>query len=74
MVDQARDLGPEVLEQLRDIVAEHDPDVVAIAVITGSPARDVAVSVWTGFEGPDAEERGVQMLVDCLTAEEIERR
>lgn len=67
MTERAQDLGPVVLEQLRDIVAEHDPDPIVIAVLTGSPARDLAFSLWTGFEGPDAEDRARELLAYVLT-------
>ena len=62
MSDRAEDLGPVVLEQLRETVLQHDPDPIVVAVLSGNPARGLALSVWTAMEGADAELRALELL------------
>ena len=71
MTDRAKILGPAVLDEIRDIVQEHDPDPIVIAVLTGSPARKLALSVWTAMEGPDAELRSLELLQYAMEADAL---
>lgn len=71
MTERAHDLGPDVLDQLRDMVVEHDPDPIVIAVLTGGPSRGLALSVWTGFEGEDAELRALELLRYAMEADPL---
>lgn len=64
--DRARDLGPVVMGELLATVKRHDPDPVVILVLTGSPEREVAMSIWAAFEGPQAEERALGMVAYAI--------
>lgn len=63
-------LGQDVRDQLRDVVMKNDPDPIVIAVVTGSAERGLALSVWTAFEGPDAEHTAYNLLEYTFHAEE----
>lgn len=63
-------LPDDVMDQLREIVLRADPDPIVIAVLTGSPARDLAVSVWTRLEGHNASAQAVELLTYALHADE----
>lgn len=67
----AQDLGPAVLEQLRDVVVQHDPEPIVIAVLTGSPARGLALSTWTAFEGEGADDRALELLRYATEADQL---
>lgn len=61
-----RSMPSDLIEDVRAIAENHDPDVVSILILHGSPARGIAASHWTAFEGPDSEERGLGLIFDAV--------
>lgn len=59
------------MQTLREAVEQRDPDPVVIAVLTGSQARGLALSLWTSLEGPAAEAQAIELMNYARTAPPI---
>lgn len=65
-------MDPDLMEDVLAVARVHDPEVVSVLVLHGSPLRGLAVSHWTAFEGPDAERRGLALVMDAVAKAAIQ--
>jgi hypothetical protein len=60
----------ETMNEILKIAHEHDPDVIGVVVLHGSPERHLAMSAWSSFEGDDAQELLFRMVQAAFKDEE----
>jgi hypothetical protein len=55
-------LPQHAMERVVAMLEVERPDLKVVAALSGDPETDLAVNVWTSYEGPDAEQQAAHLL------------